>query len=406
MACSPRLRQLTPLTLLLPLLVATGCETREDGPEPLECPATGAVLLPDKPTIQPEDGPGCHDSESWTADADPANPTWTIEADPLWDFGSLTLRPLGDGVALAYNNEIHAYDGEGRSLWQRSPSSGVAWSTWQTTEDGRMIIADTPPGGGPQYRVFDQNGVEIWLRLLDSQTFSSPTLALMGEDALIGLVGSDPETFETVIRIQRWELTGTLKDELQLPFDFFSAPWLVLDGQDRLGVYDGDLEIFDTTGTSLGVADMGDDGVTMIVGGSDGFFAVGIGESAGFVRRYAGDGERLWTKTFEAREFYGSRISAAAALPNGGVVIAGHEDNIEKLWPDSSATRVYQPFVLALDADGNPMWGERYAANGEARAVTIGFGGEVYVAGFAQATEPDPEYGWASDYVWLRRYDP
>ncbi len=406
MASSPRLRQLPPVSLLLPWLMLSGCETA-DGPTPLECPATGAVLLPDRPAIDPDDGAGCKDPESWTAEVDPANPTWTVEVEPSFNFSDLALRPLEDGVALAMNGEVRAFDGEGRSLWKRTFSNNtVSWWNWQTTEDGRMVITDTPSGGGPQYRVFDPAGIEIWLRLLNGQAFATPGLALAGEDVLVSLGGIDPETLEPEFRIQRWGITGQLLQELVIPTEFFGSPLIALDGQNRLAVWSEHVEIYDSAGELLGVAEWGDSYASMLVGADDGFFLVGTIGDTGFVRRHAGDGELVWAEAFDGVGESWNRINAAAALPGGGVVIVGFEDNIVKTWPDSVVDDVRQPFVLALDADGNPTWGERYATAGEAQAVTVGFAGEVYVAGHAQASEPDPDYGYAPDYLWLRRYDP
>jgi hypothetical protein len=74
-------------------------------------------------------------------------------------------------------------------------------------------------------------------------------------------------------------------------------------------------------------------------------------------------------------------------------------------WPDSPLTTLTQPFVLALDAEGQPIWGERIGAPGRAMAVGIGAGGEVYVAGRAQAGPPSDQ-GSSSSASWLRRYDP
>jgi hypothetical protein len=391
---------------LVPLLAALACKAEPDpGPQPLECPATGAVLLEQTPLLEPEQGAGCEDSESWTSVIDPAPTTWTIEAIPVWSGNNLILRPYGEGVVLGDGTDLHVFDGDGELVWQRGAGANLAWSNFVTTADSRFIVANTALGGGPQYRVLDSNGIETWLRLLDTQAFTTPVIALDGDELLINLIVSDPVTFDFVFRIQRWNPTGTKLGEFDIPTQWFGSGAIAVDGAGNIGVDDQGIRIFDSSGAELGLAEYGDDFPAMFVGSQDeGFFSVGGTEQVAFVRSYAPDGALRWSRGFGS-EIGFDRAWAAAGLADGGVVIVGVENNIAVVYPDSGFIDYNQPFVLALDSDGNPTWGERLATSGTSYSVSVGAGGEVYVAGKAQTGVPS-ETTFPGTLVWLRRYDP
>lgn len=370
----------------------------DEGNEP--CPATGEPVLPELARVRPDYASGCED-ESWASAVERPVSAWTIELERT--SNASVVVPSSDGVVAITGRTARWIGAQGDRLTQRDIGGNVPMSRVQGGFDGRLALSGSSNGGGQFYRVFDASGTEIWLRLLDA--FFPPSLVREGSDLLVGI--SDFTGEDTLLRIERWSLTGAKQAETTLVTwsDVFAR-----DGQGRYAVLqDGSALVFDGEGTLLGQVGLGAGDypyVAQIVGAEDGFYAAG-GDSGPFVTRIRIEGapEVAWTYRIGQPGDDWETANGLALLPDGGVVFVGGEATIGVRWPMSPLVNPTQPFVLALDEQGEPIWGERIAAAGWAHTVTVGAEGEVYVAGTAQAGPPS-EYGSASSAAWLRRYDP
>jgi hypothetical protein len=389
--------------LLVPLSLAAciaGPGAGDDDGGPAEpCPATGDPLLPELPRVQPAYTDGCED-DTWAMQVE-AEATWTIALQTGVVVNTMTVVPSADGVVAIGDRTARWATSAGEIVSERDLGSAPGWSRVQGSFDGVLVLSGST-GGSPFYRVLDASGTQVWLRLLDG--FGAPTLWLEGGDVLLGTLDF---TNDTVLRIERWGITGSKKGELVLPAynDRF-----VRDGMGRYAVTWGDatVQVFASDGTPLGDVAVGFGewpSVFQIVGSDDGFYAAG-GEVDAFVSRITvgSQAEVAWTYRLGDPASEWEYAQGLAALPDGGVVAVGMEYKIRVTYPMSPLGIPIQPFVLALDAEGEPMWGERIGAPGQAMAVTVGAEGEVYVAGTAQYG-PAGEFG-GSSATWLRRYDP
>jgi hypothetical protein len=390
-------------SILLASLTTLGCDTPgsgddDDGEASEPCPATGDPLMPQLPRVQPVYTDGCED-DTWATDVE-AESVWTIELQRNVSVSSMVVVPTPGGVVAISDRTARWVTAEGEIVGQRDLGTAPGWSRVRGTSDGALVFSGSI-GGSPFYRVLDTSGSQVWLRLLDG--FNPPSIWLEGDDVLLGILDF---TNDTVVRVQRWGITGELKGELVLPAynDQF-----VRDGAGRYAVvWDRYLQVFDDDGTPLGEVEIGIGeypSIFQIVAGEDGFYAAG-GERDPFVTRVTvgSQVEVAWTYTLGDPASDWEYAMGLAALPGGGVVVVGAEEKIRVSYPDSPLSLRQQPFVLALDSEGEPMWGERIGVPGWGMAVGIGFDGEVYVAGSAQASAAG-EFGAAST-TWLRRYEP
>lgn len=389
------------LVFALASLALVACEgasgSDDDGGAAADvCPETGNPLLPEVARVQPRYSIGC-DSSTWAGEVERPSVAWTIELERSSD--SVTLAPTSDGVVAVAGRDARWISAEGLPIVQRDVGNNLGWNLLQGDFDGRIAVA-----GSNRYRVFDMSGTEIWLRVLTSNGF--PSIVRDGGDLLVGFNDFSQDTTE--FRIERWALTGARVGEVSLPV------WGVGFARDGAGnwalLQDWTLLIFDPEGTPLGGVELGQGDyptITQFIAADAGFFVVG-GDSDPFVARVVIEGDVpsvAWTHHYGTAGDTWDIAYGVARLPDGGVVIVGSEGTIRTRYPDSPLADWVQPFVLALDEQGDPMWGERIGAVGIAYAVTVGAAGEVYVAGSAQAGAPN-EYGQTSWITWLRRYDP
>jgi hypothetical protein len=305
--------------------------------------------------------------------------------------------PSSDGVVAITGRDARWVSAAGELLVVRDIGNNINWTTVQGDFDGRLTVV-----GNNRYRVFDTSGTEIWLRVLTT----TPSLLREGSDVLLGLFDFSQD--EPLVRVQRWALTGALQgEEVVLPA--FSTAF-AHDGQGNWAVQEDWLvRIFDPGGTLLGDVMLGADYpyVTQLLGSETGFYVVG-NDVDPFVASIVIEGAApsvAWTHRYGRPGDVWEQANAVALLPEGGLVIVGSEATISKVYPETPLATFTQPFVLALDQQGNELWGERIGAAGIAQGVTVGAAGEVYVVGTAQAG-PSNEYGGASWVAWLRRYDP
>lgn len=395
------------LSVLLASLSITACDAGPDGdegePEPV-CPETGNPLLPELPRVLPAYTDGC-EASSWASEVEAeVEVAWTIELERGSSSSSMLVVPSADGAVAISGRRALWVSSTGEITSQRDLGNVPAWNQVRGSLDGRLVVTGST-GNAPFYRVLDERGSELWLRLLDPN-FGVPALLLDGSDVLLG--NRDFNGDEWMLRIQRWGITGSKKGELALTTN---SDWFVRDGAGHYAVMSNLLEVYDSEGTLLGSVPVGaenpDAYVFQIVGAETGFYAAG-GGSVPFVSKVSVENDQValdWTYTLGDPTDSWQIADALAVLPDGGVVIVGAEDKIRVIWPMSLLTTFQQPYVLALDPDGQPMWGERIGVPGQALGVAVGAEGEVYVGGIAQAGPPG-EYGNAILSTWVRRYDP
>jgi hypothetical protein len=387
------------LVLALVSLALAACESAaggdDEGSVAEVCPETGNPLLPDIARVQPDNALGC-ESTTWAGELERPAVAWTIELERSDSFSWVV--PSSDGVVAITGRDARWVSAAGDLLVQRDIGNNVGWTTVQGDFDGRLAVA-----GNSRYRVFDANGTEIWLRVLTT----SPSLLRDGSDVLLGIFDFSQD--EPLLRVQRWALTGALQgEEVALP-TFSNA--FARDGQGNWAVLqDWIVQTFDAEGTPLGEVMVGGADypfITQLIGGDAGFYAVGndVDPFVASIVIEGGAPSLAWTRRYGRPGDVWEQANAVARLPEGGLVIVGSEATVAKVYPESPLAEFTQPFVLALDQQGNELWGERIGAAGSAQGVTVGAAGEVYVVGTAQAG-PSNEYGEASMIAWLRRYDP
>ena len=163
--------------------------------------------------------------------------------------------------------------------------------------------------------------------------------------------------------------------------------------------------------------------------------------------KYDGDGNQLWMSRFEGHPW--ADAAAVAVDPAGNVVVGGNVYSTESrndfvvIQYDPQGTRRWAtPFdsgrddyasALALDAQGNAclvgsiyddgpvgfavikysadgrrLWARGDGSGGAARAIAVGTGGDIYVAGSSLAASLDfatVKYDAAGNQQWVRLYD-
>jgi hypothetical protein len=398
-------RLLSVLLVLVVSLSITACDTGssgdDEGDELEPCPATGAPLLPELPKVLPAYTDGCEDS-TWASDVE-ATVAWTIELERGSSTSSMVVVPSVDGAVAISGRRALWVSSTGEVTSERDLGSAPSWNRVQGSLDGRLVVTGSS-GSAPYYRVLDERGAELWLRLLDPNS-GVPSVALDGGDVLLGAFDFSGD--EVMLRIERWGVTGSKKSELVLAAynDAFAR-----DGAGHYGVLLDGLHVFDSDGTPLGIFapdnSAGESYVAQFVGTESGFYVAGGGEDPFVGKVSVTNGEVVvdWTYTLGDPAGIWEFANALALLPDGGVVIVGEEAKIRVAYPMSLLTTNLQPFVLAFDADGQPTWGERIGVPGQALGVAVGAAGEVYVGGTAQAGPPG-QYGGSISATWLRRYN-
>lgn len=371
-----------------------------------ECPGAGSELGLGSPLVEYQwTVGGCFDDDSWVGQVSAVEADWTIAVE-RGGQGSVAVGAGDEGPAVLANGTLVSFDAEGRRLAERQSVGAGFQSSFVVTASGQTVaVAQT--GGIPQYRVFDRNGQQVWLRLLAATSpgvaSGFPGVALDVEGKLwVALRVSSDDGF--AIELQRWEVAGERLATLVLPE--MSSTWLTVDGAGNFAIVDDRLTIFDAQGVELGEAAIDPKlGIYALAAADEGFWVGGSRNNRVMVSRIDGQGSELWSTTLPATfvEYGGSYVFGLAGLPDGGVVAVGQEDRIAMTWDDSPLIYQSQPFVVGFDADGQARWGERIAASGAASGVAVDPAGSLYVAGYAQGDAAN-EYGYADTVLWMRRY--
>ena len=187
----------------------------------------------------------------------------------------------------------------------------------------------------------------------------------------------------------------------------------VLPGQEGSGGRDVFLRKYDTTGevlwtrqfgtTSLdsGRAVVADSSGVYVTGHTVGVFEgqAGYGGSDGFVRKYDGEGEVLWTRQFGTSEDdQGYGVAADAS----GVYVAGHTNGV---LPGQEGSGSRDVFVRKYDADGEVLWTRQFGTDsGDSFGRVAADATGVYVTGHTVGVfEGQAGYGGSDGFV--RKYD-
>jgi hypothetical protein len=370
-----------------------------------ECPGAGSELGLGSPLVEYQwTTGGCFDGESWIGQVSALEADWTSEITRS-ATASVAVGASEEGAIVIANGDLVSFDAEGRRVAERVAVGSSFQSSFVVTASGQTIAA-AQTGGIPQYRVFDQAGKQVWLRLLASSSGVAsgfPGLTLDAEGKLwvaLRVFGDDGFSVE----LQRWEIAGERLTTLVLPER--SSTWLAVDDAGHFALVDDRLMLFDAQGVELGAAAIDDKlAVYSLAAADEGFWVGGSRNDRVMVSRIDGEGSELWSTTLDGNyiEYGGSYVFALAGLPDGGVVAVGQEDRISVTWDDSPLIYYTQPFVVGLDAEGRVSFGERIAASGSASGVAVSPAGDIYVSGYAQGGPPS-EYGYSDAVLWLRRY--
>jgi hypothetical protein len=136
-----------------------------------------------------------------------------------------------------------------------------------------------------------------------------------------------------------------------------------------------------------------------IVGNSSGSFAgQTYTRTSAYIRKYDGDGNELWTRSFESpfnHEVYG------VAVNNSGIYVVGHVIAMigQSMWGG------YDAFVSKFDFDGQVLWTRQFGSSSDdyayaVAADTLG----VYIAGAAEGSIYW-QMGLGESDAFVRKYD-
>jgi hypothetical protein len=122
--------------------------------------------------------------------------------------------------------------------------------------------------------------------------------------------------------------------------------------------------------------------------------------------KYASDGTPLWTNMLVGATYQGGAVPQVAADLSGNVIISGGS---------AGATNTGDYAILKLDANGFPLWTNRYiglgATNGILMATATDSAGNVYAAGYsvplggAHAEFALAKYAGAGTPLWTNHFD-
>ena len=115
------------------------------------------------------------------------------------------------------------------------------------------------------------------------------------------------------------------------------------------------------------------------LGGGD-LYSHGHGDVV--LARFTGDGEHLWSRRYGDPGH--QEVRAAAEMPDGGLVIAGHlEGELDLGGTTIASAGQADAFVARLSGDGSLLWAQRFGDNfmQHARTVNVGADGRILVTG-------------------------
>lgn len=318
---------------------------------------------------------------TYNSPANEAEAGYSIVAGPSGNIyvAGYEYRPdLGE----SYNVRLEKFDPNGNSLWVRthdSAMSGIdrAYRVAVDAADNVYVTGHETTSTYPDVwlRKYDADGNTVWTR-----TYNSP---LNSFDSGYG-VGVDPAGYVYVTGTE-WRGSG----------EGYNV-WL--------RKYDQDGNII-WTRTYNSPASDDDVGQGVAVGPDGNVYVTGyetrpdLGESMNtWVGKYDSDGNEIWIRTYSSPGEDWDQGWGVAVDPGGNVYVSGFEDRAE-------LGQGWDIWLRKFDGDGNTLWTRTYnsPADGWDRGwdVSLDASGNVYVTGHENRTD----LGQASN-IWLRKYDP
>lgn len=327
-------------------------------------------------------------------------PTWTVILDEFRPFGGsrMVAHPEG-GVVIVAPNLFTRVSDNGETAWAQSGGylelSGLALTM---DPDGTILVGASSwsePTPDPVER-FDGQGNSLGAANIP---FASPNaeiwgLSFDGEDLIVACFDNTMDDFQapTLLRVAP---DGT---ELLRKASFQVSPGplaVTTDGQ----VLFGNFMLSATTGAVVGQLTLSNNGFPNAAStvGED-LWVAGSGADLTLAKVSGFNVER----SLDAHDRYGAsdRARDVATTPDGGAVIVGRQripsTPFDLEWTGDHA------LIIGADADGNALWLDRPAVYAEATNVAVSSDGAVYVMGFAEPVDGNPD----AAPRWLRRYDP
>lgn len=254
------------------------------------------------------------------------------------------------------------------------------------------------------------------------------TAIAIGTSTITATSASDPTVFDQVLAnvlepgSVRWSRQfGTVADDLMVGVAVDPDGNVVVVGTTlgdlggpNAGGYDGFVRKYDGRGNVLWTRQFGgpgtdypddiavdSDGNVVVVGGTNGVLGdAGAGLFDAFVRKYDPDGAVIWTRQFGTAGQDGAL--GVAVDPSGNIVVVGSTTgNLAGSEPD-----VLDAYVRKYDGAGTVMWTRQFSfeERTSGRSVATDVTGNILVAGRASWTDPEDESA-VFDYLYVRKYD-
>jgi autotransporter-associated beta strand protein len=234
---------------------------------------------------------------------------------------------------------------------------------------GGALPGQASRGGGDAFvRKYDASSTELWTRQFGTDGFDIATGVAVDASGVyvFGVIGS------RAAFVRKYDADGNELWTRQFGTSGAAVAGVAVDAS---GVY----VVGDTRGTLPGQTSAG-------------------GQDA-FVRRYDADGNELWTRQFGTR---GADVAFGVAVDASGVYVAGFT---EGTLPGQTSAGFIDAFVRKYAADGNELWTRQFGTGGVDRAVGVAVDASgVYVAGFTEGTLPGQASAGGFD-AFVRRYD-
>jgi len=190
-------------------------------------------------------------------------------------------------------------------------------------------------------------------------------------------------------------------------------------GSTRVGSYDAfvrkyaaDGEVLWTTQYGTAVADSASAvvvdaaGNVFIAGGTDGVFSgnTSSGASDAYVAMFDEAGSLQWVRQFGASADSSTLPDAMALADDGSIYVVGATSGA---FPDQTLTSQYDAFLAKLAADGEPLWFRQMGSgqHNSMRAVAVDADGSVLVAGYTMGELVSGQYAGDVD-AFVMKYAP
>ena len=301
-------------------------------------------------------------NELWTRTYNDAANDWDMGYDVAVD-GSGNVYAIGTETVSGQGGNIwiRKYDGNGNEVWTRTYNGSD--SDWDSGNDiavdgsGNVYAAgyETVSGEGANawIRKYDGDGNALWTRTHNGPASSGDSVSGIAVDGSGNVYVAGYERVngeESNVWVRKYDgggnvvwtqtYNGTASDRdigigiaLDGDGDVLVAGYETVAGQDKniwIRKYDGDGNVV-WTRTHDGPANDWDSGRGITVDGSGSVYATGFETVSGqlanvWVRKYDGEGNEIWTKTYNNDAENGWEVGNGIVVDgNGNVYVAGYE---------------------------------------------------------------------------------